>query len=174
MPLHHQNKNKNKMKSLFLILISVTMTVFANAQSNKEDIDLVQAIYGKEKKTLVAEFISITDETKKAAFWKLYDEYELKRKAFGQKRIELLEKYANAYSTLDDKTTDALIKENIALQKNVDGLIVTYYEKIKSAAGSKPAASFFQLEGYLLSATRMTILDNIPFIGELEKKRSAE
>lgn len=162
------------MKSLFLVLISVTMTVFVNAQSNKEDIDLVQAIYGKEKKTLVAEFISITDEAKKAAFWKLYDEYEMKRKALGQKRIELLEKYANAYSTLDDKTTDVLIKENIALQKNVDGLIVTYYEKIKSAAGSKPAASFFQLEGYLLSATRMTILDNIPFIGELEKKRSAE
>lgn len=162
------------MKSFFLIMISVTMTVFANAQSNKEDIDLVQAIYGKEKKTLVAEFISITDETKKAAFWKLYDEYELKRKALGQKRIELLEKYANAYATLDDKTTDALIKENIVLQKNVDGLIVTYYEKIKAAAGSKPAASFFQLEGYLLSATRMTILDNIPFIGELEKKRSAE
>ena len=88
----------------------------------------------------------ITDEAKKTAFWKLYDEYESKRKSFGQKRIELLEKYANAYSSLDDKTTDAMTKENISLQKNVDGLIVTYYEKIKTASGSKAAGSFYQLK----------------------------
>jgi hypothetical protein len=162
------------MKSLFLFMISVTMTIATVAQSNKEDIDLVQAIYGKEKKLLVAEFISIADEAKKSSFWKIYDEYESKRKVLGQKRLELLEKYANAYAALDDKTTDALIKENIALQKSVDGLIVTYYEKIRLAAGSRPAGSFYQLESYLLSATRMTILNNIPFIGELEKKRSAE
>jgi hypothetical protein len=159
------------MKSFILVLLAVFMATASQAQSNKEDVDLVQAIYGMEKKSLVAEFITIQDEAKKQAFWKLYDDYEVKRKALGQKRIALLEKYVNAYNQLDDKMTDELVKENISIQKSVDGLITTYYKKVRSSVGSKPAASFFQLESYLLGATRMTILDNIPFIGELEKKR---
>jgi hypothetical protein len=61
------------------------------AQSNKEDIDLIQSIYGKEKKTIVADFIKL-EGAQKDAFWKLYDEYETKRKALGQKRVALLEK----------------------------------------------------------------------------------
>ena len=40
-------------------MISVTVSVFSNAQSNKEDVELVQSMYVKEKKALVAE--SITD-----------------------------------------------------------------------------------------------------------------
>lgn len=159
------------MKSFLLITITVFLTVVSQAQSNKEDVDLIQAIYGMEKKSLVAEFIPIQDEAKKQAFWKLYDDYEIKRKALGQRRINLLENYVNAYAQLDDKTTDDLVKENISIQKSVDGLIGTYYKKIRGAVGSKPAAAFYQLEGYLLGATRMTIFDNIPFIGELEKKR---
>jgi hypothetical protein len=51
----------------------------------------------------------------------------------------------------------------------VDGLIVTYYNKIKKSVGSKQAAQFYQIEGYLLSATRIYILGSIPFIDELEK-----
>ena len=67
-----------------------------------------------------------------------------------------------------------MIKENISLQKNVDGLIVTYYEKIKAASGSEAVGSFYQHESYLLSATRMSILNNIPFIGELESQRTVQ
>ena len=46
-------------------MISVTVSVFSNAQSNKEDVELVQAMYGKEKMALVTESITITDEARK-------------------------------------------------------------------------------------------------------------
>jgi len=130
---------------------------------------MIQAIYGKEKKAIVAGFIMPSTDAKKDAFWKLYDSYETERKALGKKRIALLEKYANVYASMDDKTSDEIIKEMITLQKSVDGLIVTYYDKIKLSVGSKQAAQFYQIEGYLLSATRIYIMGNIPFIGELEK-----
>ena len=65
------------------------------------------------------------------------------------------------------------MKESMELQKNVDGLIVKYYDKIKKSVGVKQAAQFYQLEGYLLSATRIFILGNIPFIGELESRLPA-
>lgn len=157
-----------KKMTLFAIGILFTGTLFA--QSNKEDVDMIQAIFGKEKKTMVASFVQV-DASKADAFWALYDEYETNRKELGKKRIALLEKYANNYATLDDATTDQIIKENQSLQQETDKLIITYYGKIKKVAGSKPAAQFYQLEGYLLSVIRATILENIPFIGELDQKK---
>jgi hypothetical protein len=38
---------------------------------------------------------------------------------------------------------------------------------MEKAAGVKAAAQFYQLEAYLLSVIRASILENIPFIGEL-------
>ena len=59
--------------------------------------------------------------------------------------------------------------QTMELQKKVDGIITTYYDKIKKSVGLKEAGQFYQIESYLLSATRIYILGNIPFIGELEK-----
>ena len=130
---------------------------------------MIQAIYGKDKKSIVASFIMPPDEAKKQVFWSLYDEYESERKSLGKKRIAVLEKYVNAYTTLNDKTTDSIMKEVMTLQKSTDGLIIKYYDKLKKSVGVKQAAQFYQIEGYLLSATRIYILGNIPFIDELEK-----
>ena len=158
------------MKKITLFVLGFLFSGVMFAQSNKEDVDMIQAIFGKEKKTLVASFVQV-DAAKADAFWSIYDEYETKRKELGKKRVALLEKYASNYATLDDITTDALIKENQSLQVATDKLIVQYYGKVKKVAGSKPAAQFYQLEGYLLSVIRATILENIPLIGELDQKK---
>jgi len=127
----------------------------------------MKMMYGKEKKTIVADFIKL-EGAQKDAFWKLYDEYEGKRKALGHKRVALLEKYAANYGTMDDLATSNLIKETVSLGAETDKLIATYHKKIEKAAGAKPAAQFYQLEVYLLSAIRTAIFENIPFIGELK------
>lgn len=82
----------------------------------------IQAIYGKQKKEISAGFI-VVPEAKKDAFWKLYDAYETERKALGHRRVDLLEKYANAYDSLNDNSTAAITKETISLQKSTDALI---------------------------------------------------
>jgi hypothetical protein len=151
-------------KLLVLSLLFVSVSVLA--QSNKEDIDFIQSIYGKEKKEIVAGFIKI-DDTKKDAFWKIYDEYETKRKELGKKRISLLEKYANSYIDMDDATASKITKETASLAAETDKLIATYSKKIEKAAGAKPAAQFYQLEAYFLSVIRVNIFESIPFIGEL-------
>jgi len=156
------------MKKLLMILAVVCLPMFALAQSNKEDVDLIQSLYGKEKKVIVSEFIKV-EGVQKDAFWKLYDEYETERKELGKKRVALLEKYAASYATLDDAATSEIIKETIALGAKTDKLIATYHKKMEKAAGVKSAAQFYQLEAYLLSVIRASILQSIPFIGELDK-----
>lgn len=152
-------------KLLFLLFACSAFTAFA--QSNKEDVDFIQSIYGKEKKAIVAEFIKL-EAGQKDAFWKVYDEYEVKRKELGQKRVALLERYASNYMSLDDAATSQIIKETAALGLQTDKLISTYHKKLEKVAGAKAAAQFFQLESYFLSAIRTAIFESIPFIGELK------
>ena len=120
------------------------------------------------KKAMAAEFIKL-EGAPKDAFWVAYDEYETKRKALGKKRIGLLEKYVNGYSSMDDASMDQITKEIISLQGETDKLIVTYYNKIKKGSGVKAAAQFYQFENYILSKIRAEIMENIPLIGEFDK-----
>ena len=157
------------MKKTLLTTLMVALAFFAFSQSNKEEIDLVQSVFGMEKKAMAAEFIKL-EGAPKDAFWVAYDEYETKRKELGKKRIGLLEKYVNGYSSLDDAGMEQITKEIISLQGETDKLIVTYYNKIKKGSGVKAAAQFYQFENYILSKIRAEIMENIPLIGEFDKK----
>ena len=155
------------MKKLLTLLLAISLSTFVFSQSNKEDVDLIQSLYGKEKKVIVADFIKL-EGAQKDAFWKLYDEYETKRKELGQRRIALLERYASSYANMDDATTSDIIDQTAMLGIQTDKLVSTYQKKIEKAVGAKPAAQFFQLESYFLSAIRVKIFESIPFIGELK------
>ena len=156
------------MKKTLLTTLMVALAFVAFSQSNKEEVDLVQSVFGMEKKAMAAEFIKL-EGAPKDAFWVAYDEYETKRKELGKKRIGLLEKYVNGYSSMDDASMDQITKEIISLQGETDKLIVTYYNKIKKGSGVKAAAQFYQFENYILSKIRAEIMENIPLIGEFDK-----
>lgn len=156
-----------KINLLVGVLLFTVASVFA--QSNKEEVELMQSIFGMEKKTVVTEFIKLEGE-KATAFWTQYDQYETARKIHGQKRLDLLDKYAENYLELDDAKTSEIMKEMIALGKEYNKLIQKYYKSINKACGVKTAAQFYQLETYFQSVIRIQIMEQIPLIGELDNK----
>lgn len=153
------------MKKITLLMAALMMAALSYAQTNKEEVDLVQAAFGMEKKAVVANFVHPTD-LQKDAFWQLYDEYEVTRKENGKKRIQLLEQYAEQYSTMTDEQADSWMKEVLKLSAATDKLIVTYYNKIKKVTSPIVATQFYQIEGYILTGIRMEILEGVPFLGE--------
>ena len=153
------------MKKVILLVSALFLAAGIKAQSNKEEIDLMQSVYGMEKKAMVEEFVKV-DPAQKDAFWLLYDEYETARKDFGKRRIELLEQYADSYDRLTNETADAWTKEVLDLSKKTDALLVTYYNKIKKVTNPIVALQFYQIEGYILSGIRLKILGEIPFPGK--------
>jgi hypothetical protein len=154
------------MKKYTMIIGALLLASFANAQSNKEEVDLMQAQFGMDKKAVVAEFVKPSD-SQKDAFWKLYDEYETQRKELGKQRIELLLQYADQYKTLTSEQADAWTKKIMDLQKKTDNLITTYYGKVRAISDGIVALQFYQIENYILSGIRAQILSNVPFV---EKK----
>lgn len=155
------------MKRIILSLVVVLVAMITiSAQSNKEEIEYYQSIFGMEKKAIVSEFIQLDGEAK-TAFWGIYDEYETERKALGMKRIELLDKYAQNYTELDEVTTEELLKESIDIRNQSNKLVQKYTNKIKKSSGVKAAAQFYQLENYFRNVIYLNIMDGIPFIDEL-------
>lgn len=151
------------MKKYILIITALFLASFAYTQSNKEEVDLLQAAFGLDKKSIVADFVQLSD-TQKNPFWKIYDEYETQRKDLGKQRIELLKQYADQYLTMTSEQADSWTKKVIELQKKTDNLIATYYAKVKAISNGIVATQFYQIENYILAGIRMQILQNVPFL----------
>jgi len=155
---------KRALTATVIFFLAITATF---AQSNKEEIEFYQSIFGMEKKAIVSDFVSLEGEAA-TEFWTLYDAYEVERKANGQKRVEILDKYTTNYLELDDESTDALIAEAMKVRDTKNKLIKKYYKSMKKASGVKAAAQFYQLENYFASAVSITLTEQIPFIGEFD------
>ena len=153
------------MKRIMLLFAALTAVVITNAQAYTEEIDLFQAAFGMEKKALVSEFIKLEGE-KNTTFWALYDEYEITRKEYGKQRIELWTIYANTYKTMTGEDASVWVEKVIKLQQSTDKLIRTYYSKIKKEVDPITATQFFQIENYIITATRMEFQEKMPFLNE--------
>lgn len=158
------------MKKLFLLL-AVGFSAAAFAQSTlKDDIDVVQSLYGKSKAELVNQYMGLTGD-KAAGFAKIYEAYELDRKKLGEEKIHLINQYATDYSALTDDKADVIVKGVLKNNTAYDKLYSTYYEKVKKVAGAINAAKFIQLEIYLQTEIRSSLQNSIPFVGELESSK---
>ena len=99
------------MKKYILLIAASLMASFTYAQSNKEEVDLMQAAFGMDKKAAVAEFVK-PSPAQKDAFWKLYDEYETQRKELGKQRITLLRAICKPVQDNDKRTGRCMDKKS--------------------------------------------------------------
>ena len=150
------------MKKLLLFFAGLCAALFTYTQSNTEEIDFYQAIYGMEKKAIVEEFVQPANANR-VPFWEVYEDYEIERKAIGKERYELLVELDDKFENLSNEEADEWMKKVISLSKKQDKLIDTYYKKIKKVTSPIVAMRFFMLESYLITVIRYEILDAIPF-----------
>ena len=158
------------MKKVIIIAAAFMLSADLFAQSNKEDIELIQAIFGKEKKELVQAYMTIP-EAQSAKFWSLYDVYETSRKKLGKERIALIEAYATNYENLDSKKATELMTKKLAWADRYTKFQQSYFTKFTAIIGGLQAAKFMQLEDYIENCIRVSIQEDIPFIGELDRSK---
>lgn len=148
------------MKSLLPYLVFLFITFSLNAQSNQDEIQLMQSIYGMEKRDIVDEFVEL-GENQESEFWLLYDAYEIKRKEIGKERFNLLTSYVDDYGEVKPQDADNFMKKAIPLRIKSDKLIDSYYKKIKTKTDPIVAMQFYQIENYLTDVIRMELLEEI-------------
>ena len=142
-----------------------TMTAFA--QDSKDEMAILQSIYGMQKRDVVAAYMKVSD-AQAATFWSLYEEYEVARKAIGVKRANNIMDYAANYDQITDENVQKLAKTSFEVNKEFNSLWEKTYKKMAKSLSPKLAAKFYQLELYLETMVRSELSESIPMIDELK------
>jgi len=160
-----------KLKFVFLtvFLLSLSLSSFSQGNSNDE-IDAIVTLLGAQKRDLVKELVNITPKDS-AAFWKVYTAFEQDMKKFRKERIQNYEKFAKAYSNMDDKTADELAKSLFSNRAGQEKLFEDYYGKMKAATNASLAIQFYQCEIYYLTLARANIMQQLPAYGQVLKQQ---
>lgn len=137
------------------------------SQTIEQEIEIFKEVFGKGKKLIVAEFIQPADDIDDK-FWEVYESYETERQSLGEERISILMDYADNYENMSEQKMSELMKRAQTHHKKFGALLTKYQKKIQKISSIKASAQFYQLENYFESVIRLSIMESIPFIGELE------
>lgn len=141
-------------------------------QSITDEIQFVQNLWGMEKKTIVKDYMQLSD-VESAAFWNVYDAYSEEKKELLATRIGIIKEYSQNYLNLTNDKADGLSKRIFKNDIKLSKLQQKYYNKLKKATSPLTASQFMQLENYMQTLIRSQVQEDIPFIGELSKKKGS-
>ena len=155
------------MKKIIILAIVTLFTFTSNAQSNVDDGDLIQSVYGMQKRDLISKHMKLKPGQWNL-FWQLYDQYEISRKEIGLKRMNNIENYAAKYDTLNELDADAIMKISFEINADFLKLWESTYKSMSKSISSVMAARFIQAEMFFENMVRQQLAMDIPLIGEFE------
>jgi hypothetical protein len=136
------------------------------AQTSDAEADAIVNLLGVQKKEAISKLVVVSAKDS-AAFWKIYDEYQVANKINAKHRINLYEKTAMSYKTMSPAIADSLSVQYFKNRSEQEKNLELYYNKIKVATNALVAFEFYQAEVYMLTQIRAAIMQQIPTYGEL-------
>ena len=152
----------------FLLLVFMASTIATYAQTSDAEAEAIANLLGVQKREAMAQLVQVKQKDS-VAFWKLYDEYQKKSVFYGKQRIQLYEKTAMSYGSMNAKVADSLARIYFDTRINQEKNLQEYYQKIKSATNAVTAFEFYQAEVYILTQVRAHIMQQIPTYSEFKK-----
>ena len=157
------------MKKIIIGLFAIFfVTDVAYSQRDDTDIDIVQSLFGRNKRLIIDEYMQL-DGKEKNSFWRVYDEYEMKRKAIEKKGFVLLKEYVDNYQAMDGNEAHKLIVDFMNSMNDYNTLHKVYFRRMEKVIGSLKAATFIQLETFIQTTLQANLQSQVPVIGELER-----
>ena len=104
--LHKTSKTMNK-KITLLVALLIGAFSGIQAQTSDAEADAIINLLGVQKKEAISKLVNVSGKDS-AAFWKIYDEFQVSNKANAKARIGLYESTAQAYSNMTAGIADSL------------------------------------------------------------------
>lgn len=157
-----------KKKFFSLTLIAIFSGFISMAQEFKDELEVIQSVWGKNKKALTQDFLQLTPE-QAAAFGPIYDGYLESRKKITQVRGEAMESFAAKNAQLDDATAKDMVTKLMKNNSNLASLQSKTFKKLSKALSPAKAAQWWQLESYIDAEIRAAILGELPLLEPVKK-----
>jgi len=157
-----------KKKFFSLTLIAIFSGFISMAQDFKDELEVIQSVWGKNKKALTQDFLQLSTE-EAAAFSPIYDAYLESRKKITQVRGEAMEAFAAKNAQLDDATAKDMVSKLMKNNSNLASLQSKTFKKLSKALSPAKAAQWWQLESYIDAEIRAAILGELPLLEPVKK-----
>jgi len=156
-------------KAFLIATLCMGISVGAIAQTDAieaemaADIEAMRSIIQTERKILILQEMSFTDE-EAAAFWPLYDEYRAEAKKIGDLRVKVIVDYAAAYETMTDAIAKQLLNDSVKFEEQSLRLKKKYIKKFEKILPATKVTRYFQLENKLDAVVNYDLAAEIPLM----------
>ena len=99
-----------------------------------------------------------------AAFWPIYEEYQVEFKQLGDREVEVILDYARNYESMTDEKARELATAALSIDEQQVALLRRYFERVDEALGAIIAARFMQVENQLNNLIQVQLASEIPLI----------
>ena len=150
-------------RSLVLLALAISLGLTPNARAQiegSEAIRLTRSAVQAERQAIIAANLQL-DETERAVFWPLYQEYRNDLDVAINSRVDFLNQYFASYETLTDKEAVALLEQHLAWEQEVLKIRTKHAKKMSKALSGRTVAKFFQIDN------KMDIIIDYEMAGEI-------
>lgn len=163
------------MKTILRIIPLLAVFGLASAFAQDMPADNMEILRDKvsaDKKLLVAINMGLT-ESEAAAFWPLYDEYQLELESLNERIGSLIESYADGYvnGTLDDDKAAKLINEMLDIENDEVALKKKIVPKLERDLPAIKVARYLQIENKIRALIKYELTAEVP-LAELISRQS--
>ena len=151
------------MKKFLLLAVMLLLPVFAFADANEKNMELLRSDLRTTKTQLLTEALEMND-AESAKFWPIQREYETELAKLQDERITMIKDFAASYESMDDKKATALTNQAFKLTSQRTALLQKYTGKVSKAVSPKVAARFAQTEGYVQALVDVQVRGEVPLM----------
>lgn len=125
------------------------------------DVELTRASIQVKRQALVTSAMDL--EPKEAdAFWPLYREYRMAMATVNDRFVKLLITYLDQHDTLTDDTAARMTDEYLGIERDRNGVKVTYVPKFRAVIPARKVARFFQIDHKLDAVINSSLAELVP------------
>jgi len=125
--------------------------------------ELLRQDIEKDRVTLMGAAMGFNSE-QAAAFWPIYEEYQVEFKQLGDREVAVILDYASNYQSMTDEKARELATEALSIDEQQVALLRRYFERVDEALGAIIATRFMQVENQLNNLIQVQLASEIPLI----------
>jgi len=140
-----------------------TPAVPMSASEEQDSLELLRASMRMDKRELLKSALNLSEKDYEK-FWPIYYDYQAQLIRIYDRKLSMIESYAEDYDTITDKEVDKLVKGSFAATKAQTTLLEKYYNEVAKKFSKNVGARFVQVENALNGAFDLKLRSKLPLV----------
>jgi hypothetical protein len=138
-------------------------SVSMSPAEEQDSLELLRASIRMDKREILKSALNLSEKDYEK-FWPIYYEYQAQLIRIYDRKLSMIEHYADQYATITDTEVDQLVKGSFAATKAQTTLLEKYYGQVAKRLSKTIGARFVQVENSLNGAFDLKLRSKLPLV----------